>query len=46
MDARGLSSTAWCWNPDYGPSLRNASGKLTVWGQFAQDYLKKHAVGQ
>ena len=46
MDARGLSSTAWCWNPDYGPSLRKSSGKLTLWGQFAQDYLKKHAVGQ
>jgi endoglucanase len=46
MDARGLSSTAWCWNPDYGPSLRYKSGKLTVWGKFAQDYLAKHAVGQ
>jgi hypothetical protein len=46
MDARGLSSTAWCWNPDYGPSLRKQSGKLTVWGQFTQEYLKKHAVGQ
>ena len=46
MDARGLSSTAWCWNPDYGPSLRKPGGKLTVWGQFAQNYLKKHAVGQ
>jgi endoglucanase len=46
MDARGLSSVAWCWNPDYGPSLRHKSGGLTVWGQFAQDYLKKHAIGQ
>jgi hypothetical protein len=46
MDARGLSSTAWCWNPDYGPSLRRTSGKLTVWGTFARDYLTKHAVGQ
>lgn len=46
MDARGLSSTAWCWNPDYGPTLRRPNGKLTVWGTFAQEYLKKHAVGQ
>ena len=46
MDERGLSSTAWCWNPDYGPSLRKNSGKLTVWGTFARDYLAKHAVGQ
>ena len=46
MDARGLSSTAWCWNPDYGPSLRKSGGKLTAWGQFAQQYLAKHAVGQ
>jgi aryl-phospho-beta-D-glucosidase BglC (GH1 family) len=43
MDAHGLSSTAWCWNPAYGPSLRNKGGKLTVWGAFAQQYLKKHA---
>jgi hypothetical protein len=46
MDERGLSSTAWCWNPEYGPSLRKPSGKLTVWGQFAQQYLAKHALGQ
>ena len=44
MDARGLSSTAWCWNPDYGPALRRQDGKLTVWGQFAMDYLAKHAA--
>jgi aryl-phospho-beta-D-glucosidase BglC (GH1 family) len=44
MDAHGLSSTAWCWNPNYGPSLRNKSGKLTAWGAFAQQYLKTHAV--
>lgn len=43
MDERGLSSTAWCWNPDYGPALRRQSGKLTEWGQFAQQYLAKHA---
>ena len=46
MDQRNLSSTAWCWNPDYGPSLRRKSGKLTEWGRFAQQYLAKHAVGQ
>lgn len=43
MDARGLSSTAWCWNPDYGPNLRRANGALTEWGGFAKDYLAKHA---
>ena len=44
MDAHGLSSTAWCWNPNYGPALRRRDGKLTVWGQFAKDYLAKHVV--
>ncbi len=44
MDERGLSSTAWCWNPNYGPSLRRPNGKLTVWGTFAKEYLKKHAA--
>lgn len=43
MDQRGLSSTAWCWNPDYGPNLRRADGTLTVWGRFAKDYLAQHA---
>jgi hypothetical protein len=43
MDERGLSSTAWCWNPDYGPNLRRANGKLTEWGSFAKAYLAKHA---
>jgi hypothetical protein len=46
MDERRLSSTAWCWNPNYGPSLRRPIGKLTVWGKFAQEYLAKHAVVQ
>lgn len=46
MDERGLSSTAWCWNPDYGPSLRRANGKLTAWGTFAKEYLAKHSVAQ
>lgn len=46
MDQRGLSSTAWCWNPDYGPSLRRQSGKLTEWGAFAKAYLAKYPVGQ
>lgn len=44
MDERGLSSTAWCWNPDYGPSLRRSNGKPTVWGTFAVEYLTKHAA--
>ena len=46
VDARGLSSVAWCWNPDYGPTLRRKNGKLTIWGQFAKDYLAKHAAGE
>lgn len=46
MDARGLSSTAWCWNPDYGPALRKPNAKPTIWGEFAREYLKKHAVVQ
>lgn len=44
LDERGLSSTAWCWNPDYGPSLRRSNGALTEWGAFAQGYLRKHAA--
>jgi hypothetical protein len=44
MDERGLSSTAWCWNPDYGPNLRRANGSLTEWGNFAKAYLAKHAA--
>ena len=32
--------------PTTAPACASPSGKLTVWGQFAQDYLKKHAVGQ
>ncbi|HWA51360.1 MAG TPA: cellulase family glycosylhydrolase [Dongiaceae bacterium] len=44
MDERGLSSTAWCWNPDYGPNLRRPSGALTEWGAFAKAYLQKHAA--
>lgn len=43
MDERGLSSTAWCWNPDYGPNLRRANGAPTEWGNFAKAYLAKHA---
>ncbi len=43
LDERGLSSTAWCWNPDYGPSLRRANGSLTEWGAFAKDYLAQSA---
>jgi len=44
MDARGLSSTAWCWNPDYGPNLRRKDGSPTEWGAFAKAYLAKHAT--
>ena len=44
IDAHGLSSTAWCWNPDYGPSLRRKNGTPTLWGQFAKDYLAQHAA--
>jgi hypothetical protein len=44
MDERGLSSTAWCWNPDYGPNLRRENGSLTEWGGFAKAYLQKHAA--
>lgn len=44
LDERGLSSTAWCWNPDYGPSLRRKDGSPTVWGTFAKAYLAKHAT--
>ncbi|MBL9034456.1 MAG: cellulase family glycosylhydrolase [Rhodospirillaceae bacterium] len=43
LDERGLSSTAWCWNPDYGPNLRRPNGKLTEWGAFAKAYLAGHA---
>lgn len=44
LDERGLSSTAWCWNPEYGPSLRRGNGSLTEWGTFAKAYLARHAA--
>jgi endoglucanase len=43
LDERGLSSTAWCWNPDYGPSLRRPDGSPTAWGAFAKEYLTGQA---
>ena len=44
LDERGLSSTAWGWNPDYAPSLRRKDGTSTEWGEFAKAYLAKHAA--
>ena len=41
MEANKLSYTGWCWNVDYGPSLRNSDGRsLTPWGAFLKRYLR------
>lgn len=41
MDEYRLSFTGWCWNVDYGPSLRNSDGRsLTPWGAFLKRYLR------
>jgi aryl-phospho-beta-D-glucosidase BglC (GH1 family) len=41
MDDYKLSFTGWCWNPDYGPSLRQSDGRsLTPWGAFLKRYLR------
>lgn len=40
MDRYKLSYTGWCWNVDYGPTLRNSDGRsLTPWGAFLKRYL-------
>jgi hypothetical protein len=41
MDAYKLSYTGWCWNVDYGPTLRKSDGhSLTPWGAFLKRYLR------
>jgi endoglucanase len=41
MDVYALSYTGWCWNVDYGPSLRSRDGRsLTPWGAFLKRYLR------
>jgi endoglucanase len=42
LDRFQLSYIGWCWNPDYGPSLRrDEKGAPTVWGAFLKDYLSR-----
>ena len=42
LDANELSYTGWCWNVDYGPTLRKSDGKaLTPWGAFLKRYLAR-----
>ncbi len=41
IDAYKLSYTGWCWNLDYGPTLRESDGRsLTPWGAFLKRYLR------
>ena len=41
MDKYRLSHAGWCWNVDYGPSLRGSDGRsLTPWGAFLKRYLR------
>jgi hypothetical protein len=41
LEARGLHSTGWCLNANYGPSLVKSDWTTpTVWGSFLLDYLR------
>ncbi|HEX8234737.1 MAG TPA: cellulase family glycosylhydrolase [Abditibacteriaceae bacterium] len=45
LEARGLHSTGWCMNPNYGPSLvKNDWTTPTIWGIFLAEYLRSSSA--
>ena len=43
LDAKGLHSTAWCWHPDWTPTMLRSDWKTpTEMGGFVKEYLAAH----
>ncbi|WP_224360525.1 cellulase family glycosylhydrolase [Hyalangium versicolor] len=45
LEGRGLHSTGWSWNVDYGPALLESDWTTrTIWGDFLYSYLTRQLL--